>query len=117
MVESNDVDILYGYYRVLTIENAKQYNKVINFETATEKISNNLSDKVMFDVQKIEFIYRRKLIKTAEGFVDVEGGYPNEVTPVWKFTLYNPNDSLIYLAYVDAKDGENFVYYTIKNGD
>ncbi|MDR0918823.1 MAG: hypothetical protein LBM93_06175 [Oscillospiraceae bacterium] len=117
MVESNDVDILYGYYRVLTIENTKQYNKVINFETATEKISSNLSDKVIFDVQKTEFIYRRKLIKTAEGFVDVEGGYPNEVVPVWKFTLYNPNDGLIYLAYVDAKDGENFRYYTVKSGD
>ncbi|MDR0919107.1 MAG: hypothetical protein LBM93_07650 [Oscillospiraceae bacterium] len=115
MLQSDDIDIIHGYNRSILMENIKRIDKIISIADATKKVSSNLSDEVKFEVQKIEFIYERKMFVTAEGNVDVNNGYPNRLFPVWKFTMVNPNDELNYIAYVDAKDGENFTYHTTKN--
>lgn len=112
MIESNDVDVLYGYYRLQLTESINPYKDIITFQTVAEKISGSLSDNVKFEVKKIEFIYSEKLILSSEGYVDTEGGVPRSVTPSWKFTLYNPNDELTYICYINAKDGEKFRYFT-----
>lgn len=120
MLESSGVDIVYGYYRLQTMESVSSYDSIISFEEAISKISEKLSDNVEFEVQRIDFVYTQKPNKTSEGYIDIEN-YSAIVEPAWKFTLYNPNDSLTYVCYVDAKDGENFRYYktpdSMKLGD
>jgi hypothetical protein len=111
MLESDDVDIIRGYNRSILMENIKEVDKIISIEDAIKKVSSNLSEQIQFEVKKIEFVYERKMLVTAEGYVDVENGYPNELFPVWKFTMLNPNDEFNYIAYVNAKDGEDFAYY------
>lgn len=110
MIESDDIDIVYGYYRLQTMESINTYTDIVSFENAAKIISEKLSDSVEFEVQKIELIYTEKPNKTSEGYIDTEN-YCSAITPAWKFTLYNPNDNLTYVCYIDACDGENFRYY------
>ncbi len=109
MIKSDDVDSAYGIYRSQVISDEKVYDKIISFQSATEIMSNNLTDSVKFDVQKVELIYTAKNPESSD--IEPED-YKQEVSPAWKFTLYNPNDKLIYVCYVDAVNGENFRYYT-----
>lgn len=110
MVESNDIDIIFGYYRLQTMESVNAYTTIVSLENAAKIMSQKLSDNVEFEVQKIELVYTEKPNKTSEGYIDIEN-YSAMVAPAWKFTLYNPNDNLTYVCYIDAKDGENFRYY------
>lgn len=112
MVESNDVDVLYGYYRLDIIHIPRICQTCISLEEAIGLISKNLTQYVDFEVQNIELIYSKRYIKTEQGYVDTAAGNPCIVAPAWKFTLFNANDSLTYVCYVDAEDGGNFRYYT-----
>lgn len=70
-----------------------------------------MTDGVVFEIQKIELVYAEIPTKTSEGYIDIENP-SSSVSPAWKFTLYNSNDNLRYVCYLDAIDGENFRYYT-----
>ena len=61
-----------------------------------------------FEVRAAELVYAQKPIKTKDGYIDTNG-YPMNVLPVWKLTLYNPNDMYTYYCYLTA-DGEDFSY-------
>ena len=111
MVESNDIDIVYGYYRLQNVVSEKSYNDIVTINTAAEHISQEMTDGVVFEIQKIELVYAEIPTKTSEGYIDIENP-SSSVSPAWKFTLYNSNDNLRYVCYLDAIDGENFRYYT-----
>lgn len=112
MVRSNDVDIVGAAYSLENACDIKTYTEVISLKNAVEIISNNLSSNVIFNVQSVELIYT-SIPKTDEnGYIDIEDqSYAN--APSWKFTMYNPNDQLTYVCYVDAVNGENFRYYKV----
>ncbi len=112
MVRSNDVDIVGAAYSLENACDIKTYTEVISLKNAAEIISNNLSSNVIFNVQSVELIYT-SIPKTDEnGYIDIEDqSYAN--APSWKFTMYNPNDQLTYVCYVDAANGENFRYYKV----
>lgn len=112
MVESNDVDIIGGTYLLETAEDITTYNKVISFEEAAKLIGSNLSDNVTFEVQVVELIYTTIPAQDENGYIDIDNP-SSKIEPSWKFTLYNPNDQLVYVCYVDAVDGKNFRYYKI----
>lgn len=109
MVESNDVDYVYGIYRSQTISNFKEYSEMISLENASEIISSSLTQNVVFEVKKAELVYSEKSVDGLN--VDVDD-YIQPTAAAWKFTLFNPNDNLTYVCYVDAANGENFRYYT-----
>lgn len=108
MTNSSEVDFIEGITRKMIIEDVSQYEKVVPFDKAAERISSELTDQVEFEVRMAEFVYIRLPIKTAEGYIDING-YPMNVKPVWKLTLYNPNDNNTYLCYL-AADGSDFTY-------
>lgn len=111
MVESNDIDVVYGYYQLQGVEDEISYDTIISIESAAQIISEKMTSNVVFEAQKIELVYTSKPAKTEEGLIDTS--YPSsKVVPAWKLTLYNPNDALLYVCYVDAVDGQNFRYYT-----
>lgn len=113
VTSDSGVNILNNYYRCQQIEgNPEKLNNIISLRCAAETISSSLSQNVNFEVQKIELVYCTKNILTSDGYIDIDGGYPTFVAPSWKLTLYNDNDALFYICYLDAKDGENFRYYT-----
>lgn len=110
MVESNNVDSVYGIYRAQTMSNLIEHTDVISIQTAAQIISEKMSDSVVFEVQKAEIVYSEKAVQGQN--VDVEK-HKQLTSAAWKFTLFNPNDNLTYVCYVDAATGENFRYYTM----
>lgn len=111
MVESKDVDILYGYYQSENTEEETNYQEIVTLKSALTTIREKLTDYVDFAVQKIEMVYTQKYSKTEEGYIDNEN-MSAEIAPAWKITLNNPNDALTYICYIDAVDGGNFRYCT-----
>ena len=110
MVESKDVDLLYGYYRMESTENAVAYEEVVGLESVAKRVSEEMSKEVVFEVERIDMVYTRIPKKTEQGYVDIENP-SEEGSPSWKFTLFNPNNSTRYFVYVDALTGGNFRYY------
>ena len=115
MVECDDIDYMSGYHRIEGIDNGnvKTIDKIVSFETALKTVSEEMTELVKFDVEKIEFLYRQKYITTDEGYIDVDNGAPYEAVPAWKFTLFNSNDNKYYATYVYAESGElDYFTYT-----
>lgn len=110
MIESDDVDSAYGIYRSGTINNKANYTEMISFQSAAEIISNSLSDSIVFQAKKAELVY---CAKTIEGIDITVENYKQPTSAAWKLTLFNPNDNLTYVCYIDAVNGENFRYYKI----
>lgn len=110
MLKSNDVDVVSSLRRIQEIESPSKINDIVSLDDALQIASKAMTSNIVFDVQKAEFVYREKLIYDSEGHLDTET-MPRNVSPSWKFTMYNSNDDLTYLCYVDAKEG-NFSYDT-----
>ncbi|MCD7716092.1 MAG: hypothetical protein LUG56_05335 [Lachnospiraceae bacterium] len=110
MVESDDVDVVYGYYRQQDVVEERAFDEIVTAEAASRIISEKLTDSVVFEVEKMELVYTEMPGKTDDGTVDVENP-SSTVSSAWKFTLYNPNDDLNYVCYIDAVDGDDFRYY------
>lgn len=111
MLKSDDVDVVYSLRRLQVVEDPSYLPEIISLNDFLRITSESLTANVTFDVQKIEFVYSEQLIKDDQGKIDYET-LPRKVSPSWKMTLYNANDNLTYVCYVDAKDGRNFRYYT-----
>jgi len=80
-------------------------------EYGNTKISESLTESVIFDVKTIELVYVRKYVTDENGHINIDT-YENRITPAWRITAINTNDSLTYMCYVDAADGGNFRYYS-----
>lgn len=111
MLESNDVDVVYSLRRLQVIESPINIPEVISLDIAIKIVSESLTSNIQFEVQKIDFVYSEKMMTDNDGNIDYET-FARNVSPSWKITLYNANDSLTYVCYVDAKDGGNFRYFT-----
>ncbi len=116
MVESSDVDVLYSYYRRQGMESVTPYTEVVSFENAAKTVSEKLTKGVEFEVEKVEFVYTQLPKRTAMGYIDVDN-YSCEIEPAWKFVLFNPNDDMAYVCYVDAGDETGFRFYKTPNGE
>lgn len=110
MIESNDVDKAYGIYLRGTADNKKEYTNIISFENAVKTVSKSLTQDVEFRLEKAELVYCQKSADQSKPVNEIF----QETAPAWKFTLFNPNDSRSYICYIDAHNGENFRYYTIR---
>lgn len=77
----------------------------ISVGAAADIVSENLTDTVTFDVLSAEIVY--------SGISD-NNSMSTKLCPVWKFKLFNPNDDLNYIVYVDAVNGD-FSYMTISS--
>ena len=108
MIKKGEVESFQDCTPNVIIENAKGYNSIVSFESAVKRISGELTGEVTFEVRAAELVYAQKPIKTKDGYIDTNG-YPMNVLPVWKLTLYNPNDMYTYYCYLTA-DGEDFSY-------
>ncbi|MBQ8791363.1 MAG: hypothetical protein IJZ51_08630, partial [Ruminiclostridium sp.] len=101
MLGTDNVDIVTNMI-LLPVTETNLVEGIISLYDAVQIASEKLSDKVGFDVNKAELIYagdRNTELLTAS------------LSPKWKFTLFNPNDSKFYATYVDAVSGE-FEYFS-----
>lgn len=114
MIESNDIDIIYGYYKLQLMDSIKLYDKIISFEDALKTTSSSLTSEVRFEIKKIEFVYNEKPYITNDGYIQTENGEPRNVSPSWKFTLFNPNDNKYYRCYVNAINGDFRYFITLQ---
>ncbi len=116
MLESSDVDVFYGYYRRQGMESVTPYTEVVSFENAAKTVSEKLTQNVEFEVEKVEFVYTQLPKLTAMGYIDTEN-FSCKISPAWKFVLFNPNDDMAYVCYVDAGDETGFRFYKTPNGE
>lgn len=109
MAVSDDIDQIYGMTRTQVIYDEVMHTEGISFATAMQKMEKNLSSLIDFEVISADFVYSPKAYK---GESTAAEDYLQPTTASWKVSLYNPNDGLVYVCYVDALDGGNFRYYT-----
>ena len=113
MIRSDDVDYIHQYFGSDWTADVKACKSIVPFEAAIKNISDKVSKVVRFEVRTVEFVYVRYLDKDEYGHINIDT-YEGRVTPAWRVTMYNPNDNLMYVCYVDAKDGGNFRYFWAK---
>ena len=97
MIKSNDIDTVVNLSFPCVKETGDPIKNICRLEKAIDIMSSKLTKAVKFDVQTIELVY--------------VGNYSEDYTsaylePSWKFSTYNPNDSLYYCVYVNAVSGE-----------
>jgi hypothetical protein len=109
MLKKDVIDFMFGDLRGQTVTEVNVYDEVTSIEGMLKKISEDLSDEVIFDVNEIELVYCEYTPDSANK------PYTGTAIPTWKITLFNPNDGLSYVSFVNAKDGENFRYYMTEN--
>ena len=103
MIKSDEVDYAYNIFRGQTIENEQQYTGFIPFDKAVACCAENLTEHIDFEAVDVRLVY----ILENSGKVNVLSA-----RPVWKFTLFNPNDALYYICYQSALDEKELSYYT-----
>ena len=91
------------------MDSIKEYKSIVRFEKALDIVASSMTQDVTFEVKRIEFVYSQFPHITAEGYVQTDDGRPTDVSLVWKFELYNPNDDKYYRCYVSAVDA-TFTY-------
>lgn len=103
MVKSDDVDGVYSPFNAWKAYDEVRHTEFVQFEEAVKTISENMTDYVGFEVTRAEMVFRKK---SNAGVSDQVGDTRYPTYPSWKMTLYNPNDNLIYVTFVNALSGE-----------
>lgn len=110
MLRSDEIEMFQCCNSHIIIGDAKQYENIVSFEDAAALISSKLTNGVGFEVKRAELLYCEEPIKDENGYNDIKT-YSAHVLPVWKLSLYNPNDKNNYYCYLSA-DGEEFSYWS-----
>lgn len=114
MITSDDVDIRYGGHSLNRIEKPVAYEKVLSIDKAIKTISGKVTAKTEFAVEKIEFVYlERELPLDGDGGPAKTENYSSKIIPTWKFTLNNVEEGIVYVIYLEAKEGGEYMYYQI----
>lgn len=103
MVESDDVDHIYALFKAWRAYDEVRHTEFVPFEEAVKTVSEKMTGYVGFEVMRAELIFREK---SNAGAGDKVGETRYPTYPSWKLTLYNPNDNIRYVAYVNALTGE-----------
>lgn len=108
MAVSDDVDQIYGVPRKQYLYDEVMHTEFISFEEALKKVEDKLSAQVTYEALNAEFVYCSKEVKD---FSVAPEDYLQPTAASWKISLYNTNDDMVYVCFIDALDGENFRYY------
>ncbi|MCM1167476.1 MAG: PepSY domain-containing protein [Lachnospiraceae bacterium] len=101
MIKSEDIDMSYCCMPLTNISVVGEpIAKILSLKKAVDTASEQLTQKVKFNVLSTEFIYN--------GVIKDDGSC--NMMPTWEFRLYNENDALYYTVYVDAVSGECSYY-------
>lgn len=114
MIETDKPDELMSWFRYQHTEEMRQIQKTVSLSDACRTVSDGLSAAITFEVQRIDFVYIQQYLPTEGGYIDLENGQPCRVYPSWRFTLYNPNDTMHYLCWIDAESGGNMEYISYR---
>ncbi len=104
MIKKGDIDAITGF-SFPAVKEKEQIDKVYSLKDAVGIVNDKLTHGVKFELRVIEFVY--------------QGEYSKDFTkatlvPVWKFTVFNPNDNLFHCIYINAFNGEYHSYsYTL----
>ncbi len=108
MVKTDDVDSVYGIYRMMETKDEEAYTEIIPIDTAIDLVYNSLTSNVEFTLKRVEVVY--SVEENLDGIEVDEYLLPTKTA--WKLTLVNENDSRAYICYVNARDGQDFYYFT-----
>ncbi len=108
MALSDEVDYSHSLLRGEIILEEKQYTNFLPFDEAVKMLHEKMSAHLEFEVTDTELVY-----VPTEGIRDNETVYP--AYPAWRFALFNKNDDLYYVCYLNVLDKEDLKYYTAKH--
>lgn len=108
MLRSDEADSASGICCDETIGDIKEYTDMMSFEQAANIISEKLTDHVTFEVVDAKLIY----CQYDDGVPRLFGDISVPIRAKWSLRLYNPNDALYYFCYLDARNAEDFSYFT-----
>ncbi|MDR0918824.1 MAG: hypothetical protein LBM93_06180 [Oscillospiraceae bacterium] len=109
--ESNNIELAYITGDRYNVNKLKTFDSIVMPESALDLFAREFTSGVKFDILKMELVYCPSKI---------DYNIPESERPIqtavlsWKIELFNNNDNLIYRAFIDAENGENFRYYTTK---
>ena len=106
MVVSDDIDCFYGYRRTGSVTDEKVTEELLPFDKAISKIEQSLTEQVSFDILSADLVYT-PLRYNGPYDIPLEE-QRRKTTPEWKAVLYNHNDNMVYICYIDANTGEHF---------
>ena len=105
MLESDELDIVNRFRKKQNVVDQEELTEGISLEKAISLLSAEVTAHVSFEVERIELVYRIEYIPTERGYFNIETN-AQKFWPSWRFMLYNANDGLTYVFYVDAATGE-----------
>lgn len=97
MLESDVLDIVIGFDNAFDVEVLQEYDSVIFFEDAVQKLSDSLSEQMKLQVSCVDLMHAM--------YTTNEETQARASDVVWKFTTQNANDGLHYIIYIDALTG------------
>jgi len=111
MSHSNDVDAAYGFCRSVVIADKQDTAEIVPFEDALRCCADNMSGYADWELRSAELVYCAGKGKKADAPYQDQA---YNVSPSYKFVLYNANDDLCYSTFVNAISGEFERYYKTK---
>ena len=109
-MRSDEVDSVYCPVRIPRIINEQKISGMVDCSQALKNVSESLSDAVSFELRSVELVW----------FTDMKDGTILDEKAVlktkaqWKYVLFNSNDRLYYVCYVNLSDGKDVHYYKMK---
>ena len=103
MYRSDDVDIIQNLRFKQGIDRIECVEQIVPFEEAVQVVSEKMTANSKFEIKRVDLVYCEEFVVDEEGYINTET-YEENITPCWKFVLYNENDLLSYIYYVNAAD-------------
>lgn len=108
MAVTDDVDAAYGAGREVVISDRTDTAQIISYADALKTCEDSLSEYADWELLSAELVYcAGKGRKADPPYQDME----YQVSPSYKFVLYNKNDNICYSAFVSAISGKFERYY------
>ena len=108
MINSFEVDSIYNIPVSFRYIDEKESYDMISAAEAVKLVSKEMSQTVEFELRKVELVY---FVESINGKSTMPEDLSLETKASWKLSLYNKNDRITYVCYVNAEDGGNFHYY------
>ena len=108
MINSFEVDSIYNIPVSFRYIDEKESYDMISAAEAVKLVSKEMSQTVEFELRKVELVY---FVESINGKSTMPEDLSLETKVSWKLSLYNKNDRITYVCYVNAEDGGNFHYY------
>ncbi|MDE6232095.1 MAG: hypothetical protein K2M60_01930 [Lachnospiraceae bacterium] len=100
MVDTDDIDELLGTGNGFVVEETgKKSYEAVSLKSAMDKVSDKIGNNSKYEVQRIEMIYRQKIVAYENNYAEFKG------IPCWRIQCKNQSNDMITMFYINLIDG------------